>query len=164
MCHPPPLIPQVTGHGHGLPAVQGQLDAAATALASAFAELAAGILGTLEGCCLQRHYWEDPLLCGCSASAAPSKVQASQAALAPAAGAAAGASAALEAAAAQLQQLAAVHEAARPALAPSESHLSMVAMGACLVLLQQARAVAAVLQAAVPLAADQAEIVQKVVV
>lgn len=136
-----------------LPYLQGKLAETAEALSAVFHVLAARILATLEGCCLQRHRWENRLPCIPAGRRGP---KADGPAAAPID---AGATAAplLEAAAAAFQRLERGREAQRGSLAPSDVDLCVVASGACLVLLQQARAVAAVLDAAGQLGADSGE-------
>lgn len=146
----PPSTSRLPSCGSPLPPLQGRLDDTAAALASAFAALAARIRGTLHSCCLQRHACEERLFC-CRPPRPP--LAASKLGLGEA----------LDAAAASFRQLEAAHEAARGQLSPNEADLAVLALCACMVLLQQARAAAAVLDAATPVAAppEQCEEVQR---
>ncbi|KAL4425283.1 hypothetical protein ABPG75_009299 [Micractinium tetrahymenae] len=123
------------------------LDDAAAALGAAFAALAGRIRDTLEGCCLQRHRYENRLCPACVRGARAQPPPPPPGGKGRPAAALTSAEA-LQSAAAGCWQLADGHEAARLKLAPEESDLSVVAMGAALVLLHQAQAVAAVLQEA----------------
>ena len=181
---PRPRPPATSARAAYLGCPQERVDATTNSLAAVFALLAASIQDTLEGCCLQRHKWENRAAGSAAASAvawlpwgqpgaaaadpvAPEGSGSSQDAAGekssgsglPSSGSALSPAAGLAAATAEFNRLARAHEAARETLAPSASDLAALALGALLVLLQQARAVAAVLQAAAP-SAGQPEMVQ----
>lgn len=160
----------------------------ASALAPVFAALAERMHATLEGGCLGSLSSCQRLFCGWAASnrrpllQLPGSSQAPQPALqlatsnhAAAAGssggsmrlsasqpgcaAAADVASALAAAETQYAQLASCHDGARASLAPGAADLAQLSRSACMVLLQQAAAVAAVLQAAASGEAGLGEVV-----
>ena len=150
-----------------LRAFEESVDATVAVLAAAFAALAARIRGTLEGCCLQ---WEGRLIRSAAAcvclpwrqlrqhEAAPAAKGATEGGSLPSKAGVLGPGPVVEAAAAQLQQLADSYEAVRSMMTRGESDQSQVVLGACLVLLQQAEAVEAVLAALPPTSYETAQL------
>jgi len=135
---------------------QDLVDEAAAALAAAFAALAARLRGTLRSVCMQRWHLEKAVCAPClrrpAAKAAPRMPD-----LPTIPGTLPrDSAAALDAAAAAYQRLVQAAHAEHGSLPPAAAAVSESARAACIVLLQQAQLVAAVLQeAGVPEVADE---------
>lgn len=134
---------------------QESIDEVAGALAAAFAVLAARLRGTLHSCCMQRLHVEKVLCAPCIRPAAKAAHGAPPMFPVPAAPPRDSA-AALDAAAAAYQRFVSAANAEHGSLPPPAVAISESARAACIVLLQQAQLVAAVLEeAGVPEAAEE---------
>ncbi|PRW05778.1 Aluminum activated malate transporter family [Chlorella sorokiniana] len=135
--------------------LEERIDAVASALAAAFAALAARLRGTLHSFCMQRWHLEKRVCAPCISRPAP-KAAPNVPYMPPMPAALRhDSAAALAAAEAAYQQLLEAAHAEHSSLPPAAVALSESARAACIVLLQQAQLVAAVLgEAGVPEAAE----------